>query len=27
MVKVFHVIGDRSALADEYRQKLSALLY
>jgi putative thioredoxin len=27
MVKIFHVIGDRSALADEYRQKLSTLLY
>jgi putative thioredoxin len=27
MVKVFHVIGVRSALADEYRDKLSAILY
>jgi putative thioredoxin len=27
MVKVFHVIGVRSPLADAYREKLSALLY
>jgi putative thioredoxin len=27
MVKIFHVIGVRSPLADEYREKLSALLY
>jgi putative thioredoxin len=27
MVKVFHVIGVRSAMADEYRDKLSAILY
>jgi putative thioredoxin len=27
MVKVFHVVGVRSALADEYRDKLSAMLY
>ncbi len=27
MVKVFHVIGDRSDLANDYRNKLSTLLY
>jgi putative thioredoxin len=27
MVKIFHVVGVRSPLADEYRDKLSALLY
>jgi putative thioredoxin len=27
MVEVFHIVGDRSALADEYREKLSTLLY
>jgi putative thioredoxin len=27
MVKVFHAVGVRSALADEYRDKLTALLY
>jgi putative thioredoxin len=27
MVKVFHVIGDRSPQANEYREKLSTLLY
>jgi putative thioredoxin len=27
MVKVFHVIGDRSELANDYRNKLSTLLY
>jgi putative thioredoxin len=27
MVKVFHVVGVRSPLADEYRDKLSSLLY
>jgi putative thioredoxin len=27
MVKIFHVVGVRSALADEYREKLSSLLY
>ncbi len=27
MVKVFHVVGVRSPLADEYRDKLSAVLY
>jgi putative thioredoxin len=27
MVKIFHVIGVRSALADEYRDKLSKVLY
>src|SRR5439155_14394972 len=27
MVKIFHVVGIRSALADEYREKLSAMLY
>jgi putative thioredoxin len=27
MVKVFHVVGVRSALADQYRDKLSAVLY
>ncbi len=27
MVKIFHAVGVRSALADEYRDKLSAILY
>ncbi len=27
MVKIFHVVGVRSPLADEYRDKLSAMLY
>ena len=27
MVKIFHVIGVRSEVADAYRDKLSALLY
>ena len=27
MVKVFHVVGVRSPLADEYRDKLSSVLY
>jgi putative thioredoxin len=27
MVKVFHAVGDRSPLADDYRARLSALLY
>jgi putative thioredoxin len=27
MVKVFHIVGVRSPLADEYREKLSTLLY
>ena len=27
MVKIFHVIGVRSPLADEYRDKLASLLY
>jgi putative thioredoxin len=27
MVKIFHIVGVRSELADNYRQKLSALLY
>jgi putative thioredoxin len=27
MVKVFHVIGDRSQVANDYREKLSTLLY
>jgi len=27
MVKIFHIVGVRSALADEYREKLSGLLY
>jgi thioredoxin-like negative regulator of GroEL len=27
MVKIFHVVGVRSALADEYRERLSSLLY
>lgn len=27
MVKIFHVIGVRSPLADEYRDKLSSMLY
>jgi putative thioredoxin len=27
MVKIFHVVGVRSPLADEYREKLSSLLY
>jgi putative thioredoxin len=27
MVKVFHIIGDKSALANDYREKLSTLLY
>ena len=27
MVKIFHIIGDRSALANDYREKLSTLLY
>jgi putative thioredoxin len=27
MVKVFHAVGDRSPLADDYRAKLTALLY
>ena len=27
MVKIFHIVGVRNALADEYREKLSAILY
>jgi putative thioredoxin len=27
MVEVFHIIGDRSPMADDYREKLSGLLY
>jgi putative thioredoxin len=27
MVKIFHAVGDRSPLADDYRDKLAALLY
>ena len=27
MVKIFHIIGDRSPLANDYREKLSTLLY
>jgi putative thioredoxin len=27
MVEIFHIIGDRSPMADEFREKLSGLLY
>jgi thioredoxin-like negative regulator of GroEL len=27
MVQIFHIIGDRSPLANDYREKLSTLLY